>query len=414
MDAVSLSDEELWRNHQTKTTLQITETEDKERAPRFAETLSDLHNEIWEARHLLRDTGETKERLEGQHAWVQRQLTVLNTPITLESFESSPIRRVPIEILVAIFMAVRPHDVERAGRGPIPVLLEVCGEWRAIACAVPELWSSFSRVSIPRVGGPHIKLVELYLERSKAALLTVEVYPEFGRRGLRTVDALIKPMLSLLAAHSERLYCLRLLGEWWMLPPHGFFGGRLSNLKILHLESLGPHSSNEFQLAPRLLTVILRGHTGEALPFGQIRSLHVPVDSVNLFNIKEFSQLTSMTCSLTATWLEGWSDALGHAELPHLACWTIDFTNLNQAPNTIDTSPLKFFDHFSAPALTSLDLTAVCEQRNLGAFIHHSRCELRTLVLRNPSIHITDLLRIFVLPTQFHPPGWNDSDRDHR
>ncbi|KAJ6557577.1 hypothetical protein B0H19DRAFT_1376285, partial [Mycena capillaripes] len=195
-----------------------------------------------------------------------------------------PISRLPADVLIEIFMATQPEVVQSVGKGLLPVLLLVSKPWKALACDVPALWSSFSCALFPGAasGVPNAEIVERYLElvdrylqRSRAAPLSVQVDGENPHRGPVEPAGLL---ISLLAAHSEQLYSLRLTGNGWSPVLLQGLRDELPNLEILQLPgSLGKESYGEFEIAPRLHTLILdNSYTRElSVPFPQIRSLHL-------------------------------------------------------------------------------------------------------------------------------------------
>lgn len=87
----------------------------------------------------------------------------------------SPIRRVPVEILQSIFLACLPEGFVEADPYAAPLLLcQICKYWRDVALALPLLWASFKvRRSSTGTCGPAFPLAELWLERSKAAPLSI-------------------------------------------------------------------------------------------------------------------------------------------------------------------------------------------------------------------------------------------------
>ncbi|KAJ7027557.1 hypothetical protein C8F04DRAFT_1294188 [Mycena alexandri] len=413
-------DEDLLRAHEAKTALRLTETENSRRDlrtqiqqaklqarklltkittlersetlllrdkpdQRRSEKIKLVREKIGDAKSLLRMAEKEKETLVKQYQLILREIVALNTPITAEAFQASPIRRMPTDILVAIFMAVRPDDIQPAGKGPIPVLLEVCAEWRAVACAHPALWSAFSCSLFPGIGGPSIELVHLYLQRSKAAALTIEV--DAGRQSGQKNEA--EPMIDLLAVHAEWFYCVCLVGDWLTVDLHRL-RGRLSRLEILQLPSMGARSSDEFEIAPWLRTLILRtGHTEEDLPFNQIHSLHLYA-GVSVPYLSKFPHLAAMSCSFTEYGSFG-AVLDSRTELAHLSSWTINFSNFNRLD--LISRP-KFFDAFAAPVLESLEISYLSQPSNLGGFVQRSGYNLKTLALQGSSVCIEELLQI--------------------
>jgi hypothetical protein len=151
-----------------------------------------------------------------------REHDVITHPVTLEAFTSSAMRRMPADVVLAIFMAVKssadvhkaptahPWDhqpritardintfprIHRVGHGAGHLLSSVCNMWRNLACDYPLLWSSFS---FSLFGNTSVELVAVYLERSRSAPLTVEI----DAREHVVAGPPSERAIGLLAAHS--------------------------------------------------------------------------------------------------------------------------------------------------------------------------------------------------------------------
>ncbi|KAJ7491781.1 hypothetical protein B0H11DRAFT_2191235 [Mycena galericulata] len=310
--------------------------------------------------------------------------TALGSPTTrtAESFSASRIRFIPTEILLEIFMAAasQPEGIQRVGQGLVPILAQVCADWRVVACDHPALWSSFS---CSLFGGlPEISLLEIYLRRCRGATVTVEVNATKNHK--ETIMA--GYMIALLARHSEQISGLYLTGtDWFPIKLHGF-RGRLPRLEVLQLPPA--HSSDQFAIAPRLHTLIINdGYIHDGIPFSQIHTLHLQ-HGASPPGLARFTGLTSLTCSMNdILFRRRWYI---HVTFPRLASWTIDF-------GSPVSTPLNFFDYFTAPALASLEIVSLVGHAKAGALIKRSQCDLKRLVLRKSSVRISEVLQIFEL-----------------
>ncbi|KAJ7616207.1 hypothetical protein DFH06DRAFT_1365689 [Mycena polygramma] len=296
----------------------------------------------------------------------------------------TPIERVPTDVLICIFETATLETVESVGQGALPVLLRVSKKWSAIAREHSVLWATFSFTLFPGAGhsARNIELVHLHLRRSKGAPLTIEVD---STNPYERSAAGAASLIFLLAAHSERLYSLRLTGKY---PLFGL-RGRLPNLEILQIPSFDSYDrqmSRELEIAPRLHTLILDdpGFDGP-IPFPRLRSLCLLKD-INPAALPRFSHITSLTTTLCRN---DYRSVLGaHAVLHRLVSWKIEF-------NGHFYTPPHFFDHFTTPALEKLEIATFVQPGNLGRFIQRSGCSLKTLKLRRCSVRISELLQIF-------------------
>ncbi|KAJ7089105.1 hypothetical protein C8R44DRAFT_441084 [Mycena epipterygia] len=231
--------------------------------------IKDVREKIGDAKWQLRVVEKAQKYLDDQRAIILRERAALNIPLIAAAFRTAPIRRMPSDVLVEIFTVLKPDEVQRPGKGPIPPLSQVCAAWRATACDHALLWSSFSCALTDPL--PKTNLVDLYFHRAKTAPLTIEIK---GTRG-SCERSIGERILALLAAHSEQLYSLRLTGDWFSAKLYGLCG-RLPCLEVLELPAMEIESSDQFAIAPRLHILILKdGSPRESLPMSQIRSLFV-------------------------------------------------------------------------------------------------------------------------------------------
>ncbi|KAJ7641197.1 hypothetical protein FB45DRAFT_862445 [Roridomyces roridus] len=162
-----------------------------------------------------------------------------------------PILSLPSEITSEIFLQFLPSYPERTsciGPSSPALLLQVCCEWRDVALATPELWSTFE-VKMGHGGPPAVhardqRLLVEWLERSKDCPLSVELFCTDGPPNALAAATLIDTLVR----HSKRLFphSLRFVFEpaiW------GNDGAKLSlprnftlqtpNLRKLHLDHPG-------------------------------------------------------------------------------------------------------------------------------------------------------------------------------
>jgi hypothetical protein len=150
----------------------------------------------------------------------------LHHEITLAAFSSAPVRRVPADVLVEIFMAVQSMaeiaalsksadtrlkgwekpELLAVGHGPATVISQVSSGWRETAFGHPALWSSFS---FSPYGSQKSDLAALYLERARSAPLTVEIVLSPSSEDQAKADRAI----AVLAASALTLFELRFVAD---------------------------------------------------------------------------------------------------------------------------------------------------------------------------------------------------------
>ncbi|KAJ7282111.1 hypothetical protein C8J57DRAFT_1299527 [Mycena rebaudengoi] len=246
----------------------------------------------------LRVVVKAQKAQDGRRDILLHERSTLLNPITVDAFHRSPIRRFPTEVLIEIFSVTQLDEVHPVGNGPLIVLLRICRQWRTIALDTPSLWSAFSFSLFGRESEDI--LLSLYLRRSRAALLTIA-----GQH-----------RLTLLAAHSERIYSIHFRGLSSTIfddddddgPSLEAFRGRVPRLEILGASPNSDRLVGVFDIAPHLRSLIMTysshlRHSHPKIPYTQIQSLHL----TNLPEPKDllhYPNITSLTCSNILGWLQ--------------------------------------------------------------------------------------------------------------
>ncbi|KAJ6471236.1 hypothetical protein C8R47DRAFT_1147569 [Mycena vitilis] len=365
------------------------------------------------------------QKLDAERRALLREHSAIIVPITLDAFTSSPVRRIPHDVLMEIFTALKrvaqkASDIVGIGHGTGPILSRVCSQWRAIACDHVLLWSSFS---FPILARNSAQLVKLYLQRSKSAPLSVEIdassHMEAGSTG--------EEAITLLAAHSQRLFELRIFADQWVrglgaeglgaegdvvvhisIPSLQPLRGHLSSLEVLELP-LWPGLSNEFASVPRLHTLRICSSNAGSIDHGHhfdcslIRQLSLYDGNGDV--LAAYPNVTDLTC-LEALRYHHHTPLTSPSVSPP-ACrlvntWTIQF----EQPADDAGHPLRAYDgwgisnvfrRFTLPGLRSLDAQFRGESSELTTFLQRSRCNLTKLVLRDTNLRISALLQILEL-----------------
>ncbi|KAJ7721417.1 hypothetical protein B0H14DRAFT_3007699 [Mycena olivaceomarginata] len=203
---------------------------------------------------------------------------------------SSPVRRVPAEILCEIFFLTLPWtrrvgnlDVEQA---PWRLGL-VCRQWRTTALGLPRLWSSIALYSSLAKAVHPPTMVETHLDRSANTPLTVTLNCEDDKFKAFSFSA----CFNLVSLHSMRWETVRLDLHQSFGGPLAFFthlrtvNGKLPILRTLEItESLSSpsHSDNPslrgdmFSIAPRLREVLISTAGGYRLDWLPLPNIQLP------------------------------------------------------------------------------------------------------------------------------------------
>ncbi|KAJ7442358.1 hypothetical protein B0H11DRAFT_2348102 [Mycena galericulata] len=287
--------------------------------------------------------------------------------ITTEMFHLSPIRRLPTDILIEIFVSAKEDEYQRLGMGVGPLFARVCRRWRDVACSYPLLWSSFL---FPLFGKETTAdLLEITLARCRLAPLKVIVdaseHADKGYSGDRK--------MALLATHAEQIVSLKFCGKERFLsgsrvfPAFDSFRGHLSRLELLSFPQMWRVVGDAFEFAPCLRTLEL-GRSAELLE----SKYKIPPRK---FDRSEASPPVRVTRDTPP--------------LLRLTVWTVTFHDLAPSDST-----LSFFARFLTPALSSLDISRLKRTEGVLGLLRRSHCDLTSLVFRRADFPAADLLRL--------------------
>ncbi|KAJ7152760.1 hypothetical protein C8R43DRAFT_1235723 [Mycena crocata] len=320
-----------------------------------------------------------------------RESTALEAGLPTEhSYNHAPIRRVPVEILAEIFVSVMDSSVHRVGGGTGSVLAQVDRKWRAVACDLSQLWSSFGFELFGNAS--ETSLLEIYLDRSGNAPLVVHVDSEGGRQG-----ANVELAMALLGEHAHRMHTLRITH-----PPGAmdfdFLRGKLARLEVLELGGNWMRHSNAFADAPRLHTLsLLDERTPDLVPVPghQIRTIYFASGVTPHSVTGRYPNLTSLVLPPpVGDNGQGVPSSTTFLRLEYLRLPSLRLQN----------ESMEYLDKYITPSLRRLDLSLFqhpgFSAPRLCAFLLRSRCDLTHLEMKECFIRPRDLLEIFpLLPT---------------
>ncbi|KIM77201.1 hypothetical protein PILCRDRAFT_12204 [Piloderma croceum F 1598] len=190
----------------------------------------------------------------------------------------APIRRLPAEILIEIFMLCMNYNMSSFSPNCSPSLFgQVCRGWRQVALSTQKLWSS---VTVTHYR-PSSTKAKLWISRASSVPLTIclaSVHPESGRVGK------IQPVIAVLVQHCDRWRHLDLYLDDSMLPCLSSIKHHLPWLESIRIERpTRPRELDVFEVAPRLRSFCSGPHvyfTGLKLPWHQLTDLNAHIHTI--------------------------------------------------------------------------------------------------------------------------------------
>ena len=190
----------------------------------------------------------------------------------------APIRRLPAEILIEIFMLCMEYNLSSFSPSRSPSLFgQVCRGWRQVALSTQRLWSSIT-VTYYR---PSSAKAKLWISRASSAPLTIclnSQYPEAHKTGR------IQPVIAVLVQHCDRWRHLNLRLDRSMLACLNSIKHRLPWLESIRIErTTGLHELDVFEVAPRLRSFFSGpgvNLTRLKLPWHQLMDLNAHMDTI--------------------------------------------------------------------------------------------------------------------------------------
>ncbi|KAK7057935.1 hypothetical protein R3P38DRAFT_2843725 [Favolaschia claudopus] len=326
-----------------------------------------------------------------------RKIALENTQgiITSPAYISTPIRRVPDDILGEIFAALSFKAPNRVGTPDGLLVTQVCSHWRNVALNNPRVWSSF----VFRLNGKEDshRHLELTLERCKAAPLFVAVVNDLTE----TDDiANARRKIALLAQHAESIVHLRFQGTGQYMLPAQFpefaaFRGRFLRLQLLEFTYFWRVFGDIFSGAPRLrfLEVSSSSDVMEmktVIP--QLEGIRCAT-STSGYHLRLAQSLDSLPVRV----------AIEPPALQRLKNWRIEFPQprptddldviIAQSLHLPDTVS-NFFSRFRTPALRTLHIVRLTSVEGLINLCMHSGCEVTALVLQESSITAQEFIKL--------------------
>ncbi|KAJ7693087.1 hypothetical protein B0H17DRAFT_509260 [Mycena rosella] len=322
---------------------------------------------------------------------------VIRRYIAIASSRLAPVRRVPPELLSAIFRGVFLSNppITLGSTSPSPISA-VSSHWRAVAVSTPHIWTDFA-ISI--LGGQNtLRTLELYLTRSHS----VEIVLRIRAPNFTHMNQVNHTIVTKLLQASDRWATADLRLSHRLLPLFSTIRGRISSLKSLSLyvdteirrwpagggEPQSPATDwDMFELAPRLDRVSLMGVNAiPRLPRDQVQELELAASE----SVPRLIRIASHFPHLRRLSFGG---GFANPSIPSPGDVLHVSTLISCGP-----VPLQTLQILSTPQLVHLHIRNERMQWKLPPFrdfIARSGCTLTSLTIQSIILHGNDLLEIF-------------------
>ncbi|KAG7089070.1 hypothetical protein E1B28_010780 [Marasmius oreades] len=328
---------------------------------------------------------------------------------------SSPMNRLPPEVLGQIFSALRaPIDLLRSpeqSSNPISTLPTVCSQWRETVLSLQILWSWLvleyrpmdERLWDEEQGERICRMTETILTRARSAPLTIQFYSrgdndEYPPNLGRVLNALCRRSGQWVELHFSS-FSLSFLRH----PEFRVAKGNLGDLSHLYLDVDEDGSLDVFTDCPALRTIVLCGDSlclEMNIPWQQIQKTFVCVDPglqiPFLRLMTRCSNLNSLKLRLISTGASG-AEVVGHNISTNIETLTLLSHHSSAACNKL------LFQRLAFPKLSSLQISPSRLSR------YRRRLDIAPLLdqlTRNPSpitslslkrVHLSDEQRLRLL-----------------
>ncbi|KAK0457608.1 uncharacterized protein EV420DRAFT_504421 [Desarmillaria tabescens] len=351
--------------------------------------LSDFQNTVRSGPRCLADLDEKIAQAKEHLKTLIRQRSVLETNIDDARTLSSPIRRIPSDVVRAIVLETIPSSYEvmnsTVQRNSLDnsespwTLAQVSHRWRLAIVKAPEVWSSMSLVINHDEKTPLVArqmfMTGVRLERSHRFPLTVSL------SSCADVDISNHPLIFLISSRCSSIRNLRIDTSLISYPAFSWWRGRLDQLCHLAFTtpfplSSGPLSSggeesviDAFEYAPKLKTVTMRAcdrfHFSFRFPWTQIVHLSLSIFDGN--DIGTLRQLKNLNSLHIAYEMSGLAVPAGHRPILISTLTSLTLTDLyvraGPLPWPWHSRPrnVQIFSLLSIPNLTYLRLVSYGE-----------------------------------------------------
>ncbi|KAL0960543.1 hypothetical protein HGRIS_005581 [Hohenbuehelia grisea] len=360
---------------------------DSNQRPSAAE-LKKVAKEVQRSSLELSICDEEIKHLEAHLQDLKRHRSTVSRYINAHKAVTSPIRRVPPEILAVIMkLAVSGQQLqisspENLRKHGLWLLALVSRSWRDIALSLPDLWSVIEISNETAKWQNGIRVLEVVLERSKQAPLMFKLELDGVRAENHVLDAI--------CSHSDRWKHATISSTIKALEFMSCVRGalpQLSRLEIsLTMQDAGLTPIDAFCSAPNLHCVRLGNCSPQHfdLPWSQLKSFECRGGiAKGLQVLHQMDDLEDLNLQYAGPPLEN------HLQLPRLKsmrcyCRT-GFLDCLTLP-ALESATFNFHN-FNVPGYLSLITRSSCTLKSLELVSHLNGSQLLALLRHHPSLH---------------------------
>lgn len=282
--------------------------------------------------------------------------------IAIHNHNLSRLSRLPLELLVAIFVFCLPEGrtMPRPHHAPL-LICQVSSAWRNFAISTPSLWAVLALPASPNDRSSALALFDLYARRSNPRPLSIDIVQDEPYAYLD--DHFAGSVFGLMTSCAQRLKRID-IDSFDALDQLRFFSVLPEPLTTLHHLGLAVQDGDAkgqlanwmgaFARAPVLTSLkLLFRDSGESLaeiplPWQQIRDLELDVHSRSLDDI-----MTVMADSpyLTICWI-----VISAGETPSIRPRIVQLPNLKKLAIASECTLGSFLESISCPSLEDLSL----------------------------------------------------------
>ncbi|KAJ7461515.1 hypothetical protein FB451DRAFT_1497381, partial [Mycena latifolia] len=304
----------------------------------------------------------------------------------------APIRKLPVELLVDMFLLSLVGADVFLSRKKVFSLVHVCRHWRQVALNTPHMWATPVALRPPGIKPTHYYLAstKTWLDRSSPLPLSLRIFPQ-------DVDADLTSLMDVLLSVADRWKTIHTpyesLDTFPSLPRNAF--PTLEEVSLSVRKTVVGLDICAFATAPRLQSVAL----GETL-----RKVHMPWKQLTEISVANTSPLLCRSILFacqnleTATFtISGQEEipALPTHQLAHLKTLDVTFRNGMTA---------SFLDSFKLPLLQSLTLS-MSSRHSVWPADSFARFQLRSPKIRSLSLAIPHLNSAELVEVLHQAPG---------
>ncbi|PPR02575.1 hypothetical protein CVT26_011963 [Gymnopilus dilepis] len=313
--------------------------------------------------------------------------------------------RVPSEVLTTIFMhcisaSSEVEYMESKDALYVPLrLAAACTEWRKVAFASPQLWTTLV-VDLKAAEGKHVSVISEWISRSDKLLLRVHAKgpPTISKEGAKKVYPIIDALNKVSVRWEKLIVCLPSL---LLSRLQGNSAPALAALTIRTPVGLEQNFKGQLTFkvpkpGPSRVWIENVRFSAVGIQWDGVKNV-----SISGLCVDECLQLFKHATNVTRCIFKDVMAAGGHFSLPSKPISNATVANLEFTTQRDIATCNLFFSNVILPALTELEISArSVPNEALVSFVRRSKCSLTSLTVTNCAINDDNLLPVLrAMPT---------------